>query len=221
MIPKFSNQSLLDRALTHRSALNEGISPVDQSNERLEFLGDAVLELATTEFLFNKLPHEQEGTLTAFRSALVRTRTLAGVARTIGLGELLYMSKGEEAGGGRKNDSLLENSMEALIGAIYLDQGYEPARDFLTEHLFPEFETIQEENLHIDSKSHLQEIVQAQGKAAPTYTIVKHSGPDHDRTFVAEVLVSDEPLGRGEGKSKREAQQAAAQAALDSLDSKT
>src|SRR5664279_1859535 len=126
-LPSFHDTALLTTALTHRSALNEKLSTSPESNERLEFLGDAVLELATTRFLYNRLPNEQEGMLTAYRSALVKTTTLAEVAKVLGLGEKLYMSKGEEASGGRKNVGLLANTVEALLGALYLDQGFETA----------------------------------------------------------------------------------------------
>lgn len=217
-IPEFKNQKLLATALTHRSALNEQGSTSSESNERLEFLGDAVLELATTKFLFHQFPDVQEGLLTAYRSALVKTETLAKVARILGLGDKLYMSKGEEATGGRNNDSLLADSMEAVIGALYLDQGFEATEQLLQEILFIEFEQILQNKLYRDSKSHLQEVVQSQGFPTPTYEVVSEVGPDHDKTFSVNVLVNHQVVATGIGSSKQRAQQSAAQIALDKLE---
>jgi len=214
-IPSFQNQALLTTALTHRSALNEHLSTSPESNERLEFLGDAVLELAVTKFLFHKLPKEQEGMLTAYRSALVKTTTLAEVARELGMGEKLFMSKGEEASGGRKNVGLLANSVEALIGALYLDQDFAAAEKFLEEHLYPKFANILQKRLYKDPKSQLQETVQAQGFSAPEYVVVEEVGPDHDRQFTVKVLIDGKERGRGSGKSKQLAQQSAAQFVLE------
>jgi ribonuclease III len=214
-LPSFNDQQLLATALTHRSALNEHISSATESNERLEFLGDAVLELVTTEFLFEQLKSEPEGTLTAYRSALVKTTTLAEVAEELGLGQQLYMSKGEEASGGRTNPSLLADTLEAVIGALYLDQGIKPVTTFLSTHLFPKFEIIREQKLYKDAKSELQEIVQAQGFDAPLYEVVNEVGPDHDKEFTVQVEVGGQVRGQGTGKSKQQAQQAAATAALE------
>ncbi len=218
MLPNFNNSLLLETALTHRSALNENISQAKESNERLEFLGDAILELATTEFLFEKFPKEPEGVLTAYRSALVKTTTLAEVALEIGLGEKLFMSKGEEATGGRNNPGLLADTTEAIIGAIYLDQGYEVVKSFLESNLFNKFDTIKEQKLYKDAKSQLQEVVQSKGFEAPIYEVIREEGPDHDKEFTVEVLVDGKPTGTGVGKSKQLAQQAAAQQALENLD---
>jgi ribonuclease-3 len=218
MLPKFNNPNLLETALTHRSALNEKISSSQQSNERLEFLGDAVLELATTEFLFAKFPNENEGELTAYRSSLVKTTTLAEVAAELGLGEKLYMSKGEEATGGRNNPGLLADTTEAVIGALYLDQGFEAVIKFLETHLFHKFEQIKQQKLYRDAKSFLQEVVQAKGYEAPVYQVIAESGPDHDKQFTVEVLVDQKPAGTGKGKSKQAAQQAAATQALEKYD---
>ena len=217
MLPKFKNSLLLETALTHRSALNERISSSSESNERLEFLGDAVLELITTKFLFNKFPNEPEGVLTAYRSSLVKTTTLAEVAIELSLGEKLYMSRGEEATGGRNNPGLLADTTEAIIGAIYLDQDYETTKQFLEKNLFNRFEQIKKEKLYQDSKSVLQEIVQAKGFEAPIYKVTKEDGPDHDKQFTIEVLVNSQPTGIGVGKSKQLAQQAAAEEALKVL----
>ncbi len=217
MLPKFKNSLLLKTALTHRSALNESISPASESNERLEFLGDAVLELATTGFLFKKFPHEPEGVLTAYRSSLVKTTTLAKVAQELNLGQKLYMSKGEESTGGRNNPSLLADTTEAIIGAIYLDQGYEATKKFLEKNLFNKFDQIKKLKLYQDSKSLLQEIVQSKNFDAPLYKVIKEKGPDHDKQFTVEVLVNSKSVGTGAGKSKQLAQQAAAQEALKKL----
>ncbi|HCC84396.1 MAG TPA: ribonuclease III, partial [Candidatus Pacebacteria bacterium] len=162
-LPAFRQPQLLMTALSHRSSLNERSSgtTAKESNERLEFLGDAVLELATTQFLYDRFPTEPEGVLTAYRSALVKTTTLAEVARELGLGEKLYLSKGEEATGGRANAGLLADVTEAVIGALYLDQGLEAVITFLKTHLFGKFDDILQQELYRDHKSQLQELVQA------------------------------------------------------------
>jgi len=214
-LPSFQNQSFLTTALTHRSALNEHLSTSSESNERFEFLGDAVLELSTTEFLFTLLPHDQEGMLTAYRSALVKTTTLATVAQKLDLGTQLFMSKGEEASGGRKNESLLANALEALIGALYLDQGMPAVTEFLKIHLFPLFDEVKEKKLYKDPKSQLQETVQAQGSSAPEYIVIDEQGPDHERQFTVKVMINGIEKGTGTGRSKQLAQQAAAQFVLD------
>jgi ribonuclease III len=218
-LPVFRNQDLLTTALTHRSALNEKTSTSIESNERLEFLGDAVLELSTTIFLYKELPQEQEGMLTAFRSALVKTTTLAEVAQVLNLGEKLYMSKGEEASGGRQNASLLANTVEALLGALYLDQGFDAVDAFLQKYLFPRLPDILQKKLYKDPKSHLQELVQAKGFDAPEYLVIDESGPDHDRQFTVKVLINGKEGGQGKGRSKQLAQQDAAQFVLDHQDS--
>ncbi len=214
-LPTFKNPQLLVTALTHRSALNENLTSATESNERLEFLGDAVLELSTTLFLYDKLPNEPEGTLTAFRSALVKTGTLAELAKELKLDEHLFMSKGEEHTGGRSNDSLLANTTEAVLGALYLDQGFDAVDAFLRKHLFIKFSEIKENNLHRDSKSLLQERVQAKSLPTPSYKVTKESGPDHDKTFTVVVSVRGKEVGVGAGKSKQLAQQEAAREALE------
>lgn len=218
MLPSFINQDLFTTALTHRSALNEHISTSTESNERLEFLGDAVLELITTQFLFVTCPEDPEGVLTSYRSALVKTTTLAEVAVELELGEKLYLSKGEEATGGRQNQGLLADTFEAVIGALFLDQGLEVVRKFLEEHLFVKFTTIRQQKLYRDSKSHLQELVQAKGFGTPEYIVIREEGPDHDKEFTVEVHVGGRIEGTGMGKSKQLAQQAAAEEALKKLE---
>lgn len=217
-LPTFKDADLLTNALTHRSALNEHLSTSTRSNERLEFLGDAVLELAATKFLYAEMPDEQEGMLTAYRSALVKTTTLAEVANELKLGEQLFMSKGEEASGGRQNVGLLANTVEAVIGALYLDQGFDVAYAFIETHIFPRLAEIKQKKLYKDAKSQLQELVQAKGLNAPEYIVIDESGPDHDREFTIKVLIDGLETGRGKGKSKQLAQQAAAQYVLDHLD---
>ena len=217
-LPAFKNQALLTTALTHRSALNEGLSTSPESNERLEFLGDAVLELAVTEYLYEKLPHEQEGMLTAYRSALVKTTTLAEVAQSLGLGDMLLMSKGEEASGGRQNNSLLANAFEALLGSLYLDQGMAAITNLLKTHLYPKLEEIQQKKLYKDAKSQLQELVQSFGYSAPEYIVTGEDGPDHDREFTVKVLINGKDSGSGKGRSKQLAQQSAAQYVLEHQD---
>jgi ribonuclease III len=216
-IPTFNNKNLLETALTHRSALNEGISNSKTSNERLEFLGDAVLELITTEFLYEKLPDHSEGLLTSYRSALVKTTTLAEVAIELGLDEAMLISKGEDSTGGRTNEGLLADTVEAVIGAYYLDSGYEATSDFLQQCLFVKFDAIKELKLYKDSKSLLQEEVQAKGLQTPVYELLNEFGPDHDKQFTVEVLINDVSKGVGTGKSKQLAQQAAADQALEKM----
>jgi ribonuclease-3 len=213
MLPTFNNDSLFQTALTHRSALNEN-SQAKDSNERLEFLGDAVLELLTTKFLFNSFPEDNEGILTSYRSALVKTTSLAAVAEQLGLGQKLKMSKGEEATGGRTNPSLLADTFEAVLGALYLDQGLEAVEAFLHQELFTNLDRILKEKLYKDPKSELQEKVQSMGFLTPSYEVIDQNGPDHDKTFTVSVTVGDKVIGKGSGKSKQQAQQAAAEAAL-------
>jgi ribonuclease-3 len=213
-MPEFKNEELLIRALTHRSALNEKNSSAEVSNERLEFLGDAVLELATTKFLFDKYPQEPEGILTAYRSSLVKTESLAQVSLNLNLGEKLHMSRGEEATGGRTNIGILADTMEAVLGGLYLDQGFNSVVVLLEEILFPNIDEIITNKLYKDAKSYLQEIVQALGFETPKYEVITEVGPDHDKEFTISVSVDNAVAGRGSGKSKQHAQQAAASEAV-------
>ncbi len=217
-IPLFKNQQLLTTALTHRSAINEKLSTSLESNERLEYLGDAVLELATSEFLFKKFPHEPEGKLTAYRSALVKTETLAEVARQLQLGEKLKMSRGEVKSGGRQNVSLLANTTEAVIGALYLDQGFTVVKSFLEKYLFNKVERMLADKAYLDPKSWLQEKVQAKKLGAPEYQIMAESGPDHNKIFTVQVLVEGKVVGIGQGHSKQQAQREAARVAIEKYD---
>nr|HPR14262.1 ribonuclease III [Candidatus Woesebacteria bacterium] len=202
MLPEFKNQDLLITALTHRSALNEkeqSGTTASESNERLEFLGDAVLELASTIFLYHERPTDAEGMLTTYRSALVRTETLAELAKELGLDQRMYLSKGEEAGGGRDNPGLLADLLEAVIGALYLDQGFRVVQDFLGQVLFPKFSEILASKAYRDQKSLLQEAVQARSLPTPAYRVIKEEGPDHNKTFTVEVLINQEVWGVGQG----------------------
>ncbi len=210
----FKNQDQLKAAFIHRSYLNEKRT-IKESNERLEFLGDAVLSFLTSEFLYKTYPDYPEGTLTNIRSSLVKTKSLATRAQELCLGELLFLSRGEEESGGRKNVSLMADTFEALLGALYLDQGIEAARAFLTAQLFMQTAEIVQTKAYIDYKSLLQEIVQEQTKISPTYRVVKSEGPDHDKIFWVEAMMGEKVLGEGQGKSKQEAEQSAAVNALE------
>ena len=211
---KFKNQDLLKEAFTHRSYLNENPSwPVGQ-NERLEFLGDAVLELAVTDFLFMRFPEKPEGELTSFRAALVNANMLSSVAQDLGINDYLLLSKGESKDVGRARLFILANCFEALIGAIYLDQGYDPASRFINENILPKMDEILNKKLFRDSKSLFQERAQEITGVTPSYEVVKEWGPDHDKHFVVGVYVGKELVAQGEGPSKQEAQQQAAMAGL-------
>lgn len=211
----FHNPKLLENALIHRSCLNEHKDL--SSNERLEFLGDAVLELVISDFLYTTKPNEPEGILTAARSAIVKTQSLASIAQGLNLGHHLIMSRGEENTGGRNNISLLANTTEAVIGAIYLDGGFDSARKFISEQIIAKADKILENQPLKDNKSRLQEIVQKQGFTSPTYHEISAVGPDHDKTFTVEVRVGDKPIAQGIGKNKQEAEQLAAKNAINLL----
>lgn len=213
---KFKDIKLLKAAFIHRSYLNED-REVKESNERLEFLGDAVLSFLTSHFLYEKYPEYPEGTLTNIRSSLVKTTSLKTIAGELGLGELLFLSHGEEESGGRKNPSLLADTFEALLGAIYLNQGIEAAKKFLSRFLFPKTETIVASKSYVDYKSLLQEIIQENSKVSPTYRVVKSEGPDHAKTFWIEAVAGGTILGTGQGRSKQEAEQQAAANALEKM----
>lgn len=208
----FVDKKLLDLALTHRSWVNEHKGQ-RTNNERLEFLGDAILEFIVSKDLYEKFPDKEEGYLTALRANLVNTVSLAEVAKKLKLGEKLYLSKGEEEGGGRTNTSLLADTVEAIIGAIFIDRGIDAAEKFIRENLLDDVEERASAPLK-DSKSALQEFVQSKSYPAPKYSVVEESGPDHDKKFIMEVSVEGKAWGRGEGKSKSAAEQEAAKDAL-------
>lgn len=208
----FKDDKLFNQALTHRSWLNEHDAPAGH-NERLEFLGDAVLEYVVSSFLYKKFTKEEEGFLTSLRSNIVNTVNLSIFAKKINLGEALKLSRGEENGNGRENESLLANTVEAVIGALYIDSGLPKAESFIQENLLDNIDEKLQEPLK-DAKSRLQEIVQSEGLPTPKYNVVSESGPDHDKQFKVEVSVGNDILAVGEGKSKSRAQQAAAELAL-------
>ncbi len=211
----FEDHSLLQEALTHRSYLNESSDKNLYHNERLEFLGDAVLELVTTEFLYERYPERPEGELTSFRAALVRTESLALEAKQLNYGKYILMSRGEEATGGRDRQYILANTFESVLGAMYLDKGLDTCRIFLQRILLPKTQEIVEKRLDIDPKSKLQEIAQEQLKHTPSYELITEEGPDHDKVFTMAVVVDNFQFGQGKGKSKQEAEQNAANFALD------
>lgn len=204
----FDNKNLLDQALTHRSWVNEHKGERG-SNERMEFLGDAILEFVVSKEIYNLFPNKEEGYLTALRANLVNTVALAEIAAKLEIGPELFVSKGEEDGGGRINTSLLADTVEALIGAIFIDKGIKAAEKFIQDNILINAKEIATKPLK-DYKSRLQEMVQAKGYSAPKYHVVEESGPDHDKKFVIEVSVNGKPWGRGEGKSKSSAEQEAA-----------
>jgi ribonuclease III len=211
----FRDIALLMEALTHRSYLNEHREYAGRHNERLEFLGDAVLELAVTDFLYKKFPAKTEGELTAYRAALVNTVSLAESSQALGASDYLLLSKGEAKDTGRARDVILADAFEAIIGAVYLDQGYEAAEAFIARNLYGKIEGVIENRSYQDAKSRFQEIAQEKRGMTPSYETLSEVGPDHDKRFTVGVFVGREEVARGEGKSKQEAEQAAAQAALD------
>jgi ribonuclease-3 len=213
----FTNKELLKNAFIHRSYLNEHKNYKGQSNERLEFLGDAVLSIVVSTFLFEKLPSSPEGELTQLRAALVRTETLAKLAQKLSLGNFLYLSKGEEDSGGRNNNSILANTFEALIGAIYLDQGTKVAEKFLADNVLLKWKELASTAVS-DNKSKLQEVLQKLYHESPSYKIITSWGPDHDRRFEMGVYLGEKCLGKGVGKNKQEAAQNAAKNALPKLE---
>lgn len=210
----FKNKSLLIQAFTHRSYLNEHRDIEMGHNERLEFLGDAVLELIVTEYLYAKYPDKTEGELTSYRSALVKADTLSDAASKIGMNDFLLLSKGESKDTGRARQIILANTIEALIGAIFLDQGYEMAKYFISGNVFFLIEKIIEDQMWLDAKSKFQEKAQDKEGSTPLYKTIKEEGPDHDKKFTVGVFVDDKQVAHGEGKSKQEAEQEAAKKAL-------
>jgi len=206
----FKKLSLLDTAFVHTSFLNEHREGRREDNERLEFLGDAVLELVVTEFLYKNFPSKREGVLTNWRSALVKGNHLAEVAEELNISGYIYLSHGEERSGGRKKNLILANVVEALIGAIYLDQGYKVAHAFIDRFILKRLSTILEQGLHIDAKSRFQELSQDKLGITPVYRLAEESGPDHDKVFVMGVYLGDELVATGQGSSKQKAEQEAA-----------
>lgn len=209
----FKDVNLLLTAFTHRSYLNEHKKTVKEHNERLEFLGDAVLELVVTRYLFTNYS-EPEGVLTNWRSALVRTESIGAAGQKLGFAELVRLSRGEKRGSDRAKAQIMANAFEAVIGAIYLDQGYDAAETFITNTILSTFEDILTSGSWQDAKSQLQEVVQSKEGFTPIYKVLEEVGPDHDKTFTVGVFVEGKIKGKGAGPSKQAAQQVAAQAAL-------
>ena len=211
---EFSDIQLLITALTHRSYVNEHKKSVSEHNERLEFLGDAVLELVVTDYLFRNY-NEQEGILTSWRAALVRTESIGAAGDKLGYEPLVRMSRGEKQGSDRARQQILANAFEAVIGAIYLERGYDDAAAFIQKHISSKLEAILDAGTWRDAKSHLQEVSQHVDGQTPQYRVIEEVGPDHDKIFTLGVYVKDQLLGKGSGPSKQVAQQQAAQAALE------
>lgn len=216
---KLKNQQLFKQAFTHRSYLNE-VKYKIPSNERLEFLGDSIVSFIVSEYLYKKYPNFDEGTLTHLRSLLVNTKTLSLIARKLNFGKLLLLSKGEEESKGRENESLLENSFEAFVGAVYLDQGFRAVSDFLEAELLYKSDVFVQKKELKDPKSILQEKVQAKKQPSPIYKVIKEVGPAHAKLFTVEVYAKGKVLGKGIGKSKQEAEEKAAKEALSGLEVK-
>ncbi|MBU1557942.1 ribonuclease III [Patescibacteria group bacterium] len=212
---KFNDIGLLEKALTHRSYVNEHGGSYWDHNERLEYLGDAVLELVVSKHLYNKFPHEKEGILTAYRSALVNTQTISLASQKLGANDYLRLSKGEAKDTGRARDFILADVFEAIIGAVYLDQGYEMAEKFIEKNIFHLTDEVIKQRLWQDSKSYFQEKAQEVVSITPVYKVLEETGPDHDRKFKVGVYLKDELIAEGEGVSKKESEQAAAQKALE------
>ncbi len=210
----FKDKKLLQQAFVHRSYINEHRDTGLSHNERLEFLGDAVLELVVTDFLYQKYPDVPEGRLTAYRSALVRTESISAAARAMGMNDLLMLSKGESRDQGKARDYILANTFESFVGATYLDQGYDAALQVIKSALFDSIEKIVAEGSWRDAKSFVQEKSQEIYSETPRYELVSAEGPDHDRHFVMAIYFGDKKIAEGSGNSKQRAQQAAAHAAL-------
>ena len=211
---EFTNLQLLITALTHRSYVNEHKKSTSEHNERLEFLGDAVLELVVTDFLFKNY-NEPEGILTNWRASLVRTESIGAAGIKLGYEPLVRMSKGEKQGSDRARQQILANAFEAVTGAIYLERGYDDASAFIHKHIVYKLDDILKSGSWRDAKSHLQEVSQHIDNQTPQYRVIEETGPDHDKTFTLGVYVGDKLMGTGSGPSKQVAQQQAAQAALD------
>ncbi|MFP3975670.1 MAG: ribonuclease III [Dehalococcoidia bacterium] len=213
----FTDVTYLEQSLMHRSYLNENNSTL-ASNERLEFLGDALLGFVIAEELYSRFPELPEGDLTKLRSLLVRTETLARVAGTLNMGDYLYLGKGEDESGGRHRQRNLAGTLEAVIGAVFIDQGFEVAKDFILRILKDELEQITTGKIEDDPKSRLQEVIQSKQQLTPVYRVVDIEGPEHGKIFTVEVFAGETLLGQGNGKGRRIAEREAARDALDNLE---
>ncbi len=214
---RFWNRELLRRAFTHKSFANEKKWDAIYHNERLEFLGDAVLELVVSHTLMDRFPDSTEGELSKLRAAMVNEKTLSDLARKLELGQSLYLGKGEEMGQGREKNSLLANAYEALLGALYLDRGFKKAFKVVTEHMHDLLERMNEDGFYCDYKTKLQETAQNLFKVIPRYHLADETGPDHDKTFTVQLTLNGETYGVGKGKNKKEAEQLAAREALKAI----
>lgn len=213
----FSDKELLARAFTHRSFLNEHRGEKLEPNERLEFLGDSVLNYCVSQYLFTTYPENPEGDLTNFRASIVKTEFLSGIARELNLNSYILMSKGEEDSGGRERETILADTVEAFLGGIFLDQGIEACLRFVTTYIVPHLGPIIEKRSYRDYKSRLQEHTQIEKDGTPSYRVLSTEGPDHDRIFQVGVYVHNKLMGKGSGKNKQQAEQEAAQNALAKL----
>lgn len=211
---QFKDKQLYKQVFIHRSYINEHRNTGLKNNERLEFLGDAVLELVVTEYIFSKYD-KPEGEMTSWRSALVKGESLSREAKTMGLDDLLCVSRGESKNTGKARDLILANALEALVGAIYIDQGYDIVKKFIEKHIIYKLEEIISEVKYIDSKSKLQEMCQEKFSITPTYETLSETGPDHNKKFIVAVRIGDKEIGRGDGNSKQRAQTTAASEALN------
>lgn len=211
----FSDKDLLLQSLTHRSYLNENPDFTLGHNERLEFLGDAVLELAVTEELYKRFPDKPEGELTSFRAALVNANMLAEVTAALGVNDFLLLSRGEAKDIGRARQYILANAFESIVGAMYLDQKYEAAKEFIYRVLLPRLDEVLEKKLYKDPKSLFQEMAQERAGVTPSYEVIREWGPDHDKHFVVGIFIGEELIAEGEGLSKQTAQEEAARNALE------
>ena len=211
----FTDKTHILTAMTHRSYLNEHREATQDHNERYEFLGDAVLELVVTDFLFSKYPKKPEGELTAVRAALVNTVSLAEASTKLGINDFLLLSKGEAKDVGRARQYILANAFEAIVGAVYLDQGYDAAKTFIADHLFGLTDEIVAKRLWQDAKSRFQELAQEHAGITPSYQLMSQEGPDHDRVFTVGVFLKEQKVAEGQGRAKQEAEQSAAEKALE------
>jgi ribonuclease-3 len=218
---RFWKKELLRRGLTHKSYANEKRWEATYHNERLEFLGDAVLELVVSHVLMELYPEAPEGELSKLRAAMVNEKTLASLARSLGIGEQLYLGKGEEMGQGREKSSLLSDAYEAILGALYLDRGFKKAFKVVRRHAESLMAQVNDEGFYKDYKTLLQEASQNRFKMVPRYRLVEELGPDHDKTFKIDILINKEVYGVGTGKSKKEAEQNAAREALEALEKRS
>ena len=218
-LPKFKDQKFFENAFIHRSYLNETKSEIE-SNERLEFLGDSILSFIVSSHLFKTYPQFDEGILTNLRSLVVNTKSLAKAAEALDFGSYLKLSKGEEESGGRKNESILANTFEAFIGSLFLDQGIDAVHDFLSQTIIPKIDEYVQKKVFKDPKSLLQEYVQSKKQNSPLYKVLQEVGPAHAKTFTIGVFVEDQQMGEGVGHSKQEAEERAAEQALEKIGNK-